>query len=79
MTASNLRGKPATEVLAAIPAVARPSRQLRAAFMLWLVAVAAGLFETTLVVVDATAGDLGSAAEVAVGVGIRLLVFTGLV
>ena len=58
---------------------ARPPKQLRASFWLWLLAVAAGLFETTLVVVDATAGEVGSAAEVAVGVAIRLLAFTGLV
>jgi hypothetical protein len=37
------------------------------------------LFETTLVVVDATTGEVGSAAEVAVGVTVRLLAFTGLV
>ena len=72
MTAPNLRGEPAADVLA-------PPGQLRASFGLWLLAVAAGLFETTLVVVDATAGDVGSAAEVAVGVTIRLLAFTGLV
>ena len=54
-------------------------RQLRASFRLWLVAVAAGVFETALVVVDATSGEVGSAAEVAVGVAIRLLAFTGLV
>jgi hypothetical protein len=53
--------------------------QLRASFWLWLLAVAAGLFETTLVVIDATAGGVGSAAAVAVGVGVRLLAFTGLV
>jgi hypothetical protein len=62
-----------------VPAAARPPSQLRASFWLWLLAVAAGLFETTLVVVDATAGGVGSAAEVAVGVGVRLLAFTGLV
>jgi hypothetical protein len=61
------------------PAEARPPRLLRASFTLWLIAVAAGLFETTLVVIAATAGEVGSAAEVAVGVGIRLLAFTGLV
>jgi hypothetical protein len=41
--------------------------------------VAAGVFETALVVVDATSGEVGSAAEVAVGVAVRLLAFTGLV
>jgi hypothetical protein len=60
------------------PTAARPPGQLRAAFWLWLLAVAAGLFETTVVVIDATAGDVGPAAEVAVGVTIRLLAFTGL-
>jgi hypothetical protein len=45
---------------------------------LWLLAVAAGPFETTLVVIDATSGVVGSAAEVSVGVTIRLLAFTGL-
>jgi hypothetical protein len=95
MTAPNLRGETATEVLTtklfeprgssqramsrSLPAMARPPRQLRAAFWLWLLAVAAGLFETTLAVIDATAGEVGSAAEVAVGVTIRLLAFTGLV
>jgi hypothetical protein len=83
MTAPNLRGETATEVLTtklfeprgssqramsrSLPATARPPRQLRAAFWLWLLAVAAGLFETTLAVIDATAGEVGSAAEVAVG------------
>ena len=95
MTAPNLRGEPAADVFAtkllepggpghsavswSFPAAARPPGQLRAAFWLWLFAVAAGLFETTLVVVDATAGEVGSAAEVAVGVTVRLLAFTGLV
>ncbi|HZB48632.1 MAG TPA: hypothetical protein VE547_06015 [Mycobacteriales bacterium] len=41
--------------------------QLQASFRLWLLAVAAGLFETALVVVDATNGEVGSAAQVAVG------------
>jgi hypothetical protein len=95
MTAPNLPGEPAADVLAtklfepggpgqnavswSSPAAARPPRQLRASFWLWVIAVAAGLFETTLVVVDATAGEVGSAAEVAVGVTVRLLAFTGLV
>jgi hypothetical protein len=54
-------------------------KQLQASFRLWLVAVAAGVFETVLVVVDATSGEVGSAAEVAVGVAVRLLVFAGAV
>jgi hypothetical protein len=53
--------------------------QLQASVRLWLVAVAAGLFETALVVVDATSGEVGSAAQVAAGVAVRLLVFTGAV
>jgi hypothetical protein len=58
----------------------RPSipTQLQASVRLWLLAVAAGLFETALAVVDATSGNSGSAAEVAVGVAVRLLAFTGL-
>jgi hypothetical protein len=54
-------------------------KQLQASYVLWLLAVAAGVFETVLVVVDATDGDVGSANQVAVGVAVRLLVFTGLV
>jgi hypothetical protein len=54
-------------------------KQLQASYRLWLLAVAAGVFETALVVVDATDGSVGSAAEVAVGVAVRLLVFTGAV
>jgi hypothetical protein len=66
-------------VSGSFPAAVRPPRQLRASFWLWLVAVAAGLFETTLVVIESTAGEVGSAAEVAVGVAVRLLAFSGLV
>jgi hypothetical protein len=65
--------------VASFPAAGRPPRQLRASFWFWLAAAAAGLFETTLVVIDATAGEVGSAAEVAIGVTVRLLAFTGLV
>ena len=95
MTAPNLHGDPDTEVHAtrlvepggpgqsavlwSFPAAARPPTVLRASFWLWLIAVAAGLFETTLVVVEATAGDVGSVAKVALGVTVRLLAFTGLV
>lgn len=95
MRAPNLHGDPDTEVHAtrlvepggpgqsavlwSFPAAAKPPRSLRASFWLWLLAVAAGLFETTLVVVEATAGDVGSVAKVALGVTVRLLAFTGLV
>jgi hypothetical protein len=51
---------------------------LLVSFRLWLLAVAAGLFETTLVVVDATDGEVGSAAQLTVGVASRLLAFAGL-
>jgi hypothetical protein len=94
MTAPNPHREPTTEVQTtklfepggpsrsgvsgSFPAAGRPPRQLRASFWLWLVAVGAGLFETTLVVIDATAGEVGSAAEVAVGVAVRLLAFTAL-
>jgi hypothetical protein len=54
-------------------------KQLQASFRLWLAAVAAGLFETALVVIDAIDGSVGSAAQVAAGVAVRLLVFTGAV
>jgi hypothetical protein len=54
-------------------------RPLRDSFRLWLLAVAAGLFETALVVADATDGEIGSAAQVTVGVAVRLLVFTAAV
>jgi hypothetical protein len=54
-------------------------KQVQASYRLWLVAVAAGVFETALVVVEATSGAVGSAAEVAVGVAVRLLVFTAAV
>ena len=53
--------------------------QVQVSFRLWLLAVAAGLFETALVVVDATDGEGGSATQLTVGVAVRLLVFAGLV
>jgi hypothetical protein len=52
--------------------------QLQASYRLWLLAIAAGLFETALTVIDAASGGAGSAAEIAVGVAVRLLAFTGL-
>ena len=65
----------------AFPPDPRPGipNRLQASYWLWLAAVAAGLVETALVVVDATDGDVGSANQVAVGVAVRLLVFTGAV
>jgi hypothetical protein len=79
MTASNLRSNAATEELDLYDVSTRPPWQLRASFWLWLVAVAAGVFETTLVVIDATTGQVGSAAEMVGGITVRLLAFTGLV
>jgi hypothetical protein len=52
--------------------------QVQASYRLWLLAIAAGLFETAMAVVDATPGNTGSAAQVGVGVAVRLLAFTGL-
>jgi hypothetical protein len=52
--------------------------QLQASVRLWLLAIAAGVFETAMVVVEATSGQVGSAAEVAAGLAVRLLAFTGL-
>lgn len=69
---------PGTDAVGPDPRPGIP-KQLQASFRLWLVAVAAGVFETALVVVDATDGEVGSAAQVSVGVAVRLLVFTGLV
>jgi hypothetical protein len=59
--------------------VAGHPTQLQASYRLWLLAVAAGLFETALAVVDATSGNVGSAAQVTVGVAVRLLVFAAAV
>jgi hypothetical protein len=69
---------PGMETFQPDPRPAIPT-QLQASLRLWLLAVAAGLFETALVVVDATDGEIGSAAQVAVGVAVRLLVFTAAV
>jgi hypothetical protein len=52
--------------------------QLQASVRLWLLAIAAGVFETAMVVVEATSSQVGSAAEVAAGLAVRLLAFTGL-
>jgi hypothetical protein len=75
MTTHNLQ----SAVSRSIPSAGRPPWQLGASFWLWLLAVAAGLFETTLAVIDAAAGQVGFSPGVALGVGVRLLAFTGLV
>jgi hypothetical protein len=57
---------------------------VRTAFLLWIVAVAAGVFETTLVVAEAlsggsiSGGSISTAGLVA-GVGVRLVVFAAAV
>jgi hypothetical protein len=70
--------RPGTDAVGLGPRPGIP-KQLQASYLLWLVAVAAGVFETALVLVDASSGEVGSAAEVAVGVAVRLLVFAGAV
>src|SRR5215203_6796772 len=59
---------------APVPTVPIPL-PVRTAFALWLVAVAAGVFETLLVVGEMVAGGSGAAGKVAVGVTVRLVVF----
>jgi hypothetical protein len=55
-------------------------RDVRASFVLWLAAIAAGVFETILVVIEVVSGHLAlSTGGVVVGVSIRLLVFTTVV
>ncbi|MFF1908660.1 hypothetical protein [Kitasatospora sp. NPDC058218] len=50
---------------------------VRAAFALWVTAVAAGAFETVLAVGSMLTGASDSAAEIAVGLAVRLPVFAG--
>ena len=51
-------------------------REVQASFVLWLIAVAAGVFETALAIIEALSGDLGlDTTGVIVGVGIRLIIF----
>lgn len=59
---------------APVPTVPIPL-PVRTAFALWLVAVAAGVLETLLVVGEMVAGGSGAAGKIAVGVTIRLVVF----
>src|SRR4029434_7987300 len=53
--------------------------QFQASYRLWLFAVGAGRVGTGPGAVDATAGEVGAAAQVTVGVAVRLLALTGLV
>ncbi|MBF9069369.1 hypothetical protein [Streptacidiphilus fuscans] len=52
-----------------------PPGPVRAAFALWVTAVAAGAFETVLAIGRMLADGTGSAGEIAVGLAIRLPVF----
>jgi hypothetical protein len=49
--------------------------EIRTSFLLWLVAIGAGVFETVLVVLDAMAGPGGLDGGLLVGVGVRLTIF----
>jgi hypothetical protein len=56
--------------------VAAPN-EVRASFVLWLAAVAAGVFETILTIIEAVSGQLAlGTGGVIVGVSMRLLIFT---
>jgi len=50
-------------------------RDVQVSFVLWLTAIAAGVFETALAIIEALSGDLGLDVGVIVGVGIRLIIF----
>ncbi|MEU4739039.1 hypothetical protein AB0G02_01065 [Actinosynnema sp. NPDC023658] len=52
---------------------------MRRAFVLWVTAVAAGVFETVVAVSQMIADGSGSAAELTVGISIRVVVFTAAV
>ncbi|AQS72129.1 hypothetical protein B1H29_21330 [Streptomyces pactum] len=54
-----------------------PPGPVRVAFALWVTAVAAGAVETVLAVGRVAADGSGSAAEIAVGLAVRLPVFAG--
>lgn len=59
-----------------VPDARTPPAPVRAAFALWVVAVAAGAFETVLAVGRLAAEGSGSAGEIATGLAVRLPVFT---
>lgn len=48
---------------------------VRSAFVLWMIAIGAGVFETALAVVNLLAEGPVSPGEIVVGVGVRLVVF----
>jgi hypothetical protein len=66
---------PAGGKAAVVGPVGAPN-DVRASFVLWLAAVAAGVFETILAIIEATSGDSGLDTGVIVGVSMRLLIFT---
>jgi hypothetical protein len=67
---------PAGGEVAVVGPVAAPN-DVRASFVLWLAAVAAGVFETILAIIEAVSGQLAlSTGGVIVGVSMRLLIFT---
>jgi hypothetical protein len=67
---------PAGGEVAVVRPVAAPN-DVRASFVLWLAAVAAGVFETILVIIEAVSGHLAlGTGGVIVGVSMRLLIFT---
>jgi hypothetical protein len=67
---------PAGGEVAVVGPVATPN-DVRASFVLWIAAVAAGVFETILAIIEAVSGHsvLGT-GDVIVGVSMRLLIFT---
>jgi hypothetical protein len=70
---SDLSNAPQAVAASSPPTVPAP---VRAAFALWVTAVAAGVFETALMAGRLLADDSTSAAELAVGLSTRLVVFT---
>jgi hypothetical protein len=66
---------PAGGEAAVVGPVAAPN-DVRASFVLWLAAVAAGVFETILAIIEAVSGQLASGTGVIVGVSMRLLIFS---
>src|ERR671913_485427 len=67
---------PAGGEVAVVGPVAAPN-DVRASFVLWLAAVAAGVFETILTIIEAVSGQLAlGTGGVIVGVSMRLLIFS---
>lgn len=58
-------------------AMSLPPTAVRAAYALWVTAVAAGVFETLLAVGRMAAEGSGTASEIGVGLAIRIPVFAG--